>query len=59
LRDAGVPEAHLARLHSPCGLDIGSRTPEEIGLSIVAEVVAAERGRSGGSMGVTWTAPPA
>ena len=54
LRDAGVPEAHLARLHSPCGLDIGSRTAEEIALSIVAEVVAVERGRDGGSLGVAW-----
>ncbi|MBA2575873.1 MAG: XdhC family protein [Euzebyaceae bacterium] len=50
LRDAGTPAAHLARLHSPCGLDIGSRTPQEIGLSIVAEIVATERGRQGGSM---------
>ena len=55
LRDAGVPEAHLSRLRSPCGLDIGSRTPEEIGLSIVAEIVAAERGRAGGSLGLAWT----
>lgn len=52
LRTSGVSEADIARLHSPCGLDIGSRTPEEIGLSIVAEVVAAERGRPGGSMGM-------
>lgn len=54
LRAAGVPEAHLARLHTPCGLDIGSRTAEEIALSIVAEIVAVERGRSGGSLGVAW-----
>lgn len=50
LRDSGVPAEQLARLRSPCGLDIGSRTPEEIALSIVAEIVAAERGRAGGSM---------
>ena len=55
LRDAGVPPAHLARLRTPCGLDIGSRTAEEIALSIVAEVVAVERGRDGGSMRVDWT----
>jgi xanthine dehydrogenase accessory factor len=54
LRDNGVPEAHLARLHSPCGLDIGSRSAEEIGLSIVAEIVAAERGRPGGSLRIPW-----
>ena len=54
LRDAGVPEAHLARLRSPCGLDIGSRSAEEIALSIVAEVLAVERGRDGGSLGMAW-----
>ena len=58
LREAGVPETHLARLHSPCGLDIGSRTAEEIGLSIVAEILATQRGRAGGSLGVDWTSAP-
>jgi xanthine dehydrogenase accessory factor len=57
LRDGGVPEAHIARLHSPCGLDIGSRSAEEIALSIVAEVVAVERGREGGSLGADWSTP--
>ncbi|MBA3372557.1 MAG: XdhC family protein, partial [Euzebyaceae bacterium] len=56
LRDGGVPEAHIARLHSPCGLDIGSRSAEEIALSIVAEMVAVERGRAGGSLGADWSA---
>lgn len=46
----GVPAEYVARLHSPCGLDIGSRGPAEIALSIVAEIVAVERGRAGGSM---------
>jgi len=50
LLDAGVPSEQVARLHSPCGLDIGSRGPAEIALSIVASVVAAERGRSGGEL---------
>lgn len=50
LRDAGVPEEHVQRLQSPCGLDIGSRTPGEIALSIVAQIVATERGREGGPM---------
>lgn len=50
LRDGGVPDEHLAKLRSPAGLDIGSRSPEEIGLSIVAEIVAVERGRAGGPM---------
>lgn len=50
LRDAGVPERHIERLHSPCGLDLGGRTPQEIALSIVAQIVAVERGRDGGPM---------
>jgi xanthine dehydrogenase accessory factor len=54
LRQRGTPAEHVTRLHSPCGLDIGSRTPEEIGLSIVAEIVATERGRPGGSMQMQW-----
>lgn len=35
------------RLHAPIGLDLGSETPEEIALAIVAEVQAALAGRSG------------
>lgn len=55
LRESGVPAEQLARLRSPCGLDIGSRTPQEIALSITAEILAAERGRAGGPMSVDWT----
>ncbi len=40
LRRKGIPEEALARLHAPIGLDIGARTPEEIALSIMAEIVA-------------------
>lgn len=40
LRDAGLGEEHLRRLHAPIGVDIGARTPEEIALAILAEVVA-------------------
>lgn len=58
LRAQGVPEAHIARLHAPVGLDIGSRSPEEIALSIVAEMLAVERGRPGGSLGIDWSARP-
>jgi xanthine dehydrogenase accessory factor len=43
LRGAGVEEHDVARLHTPAGLDIGARTPEEIALSILAELVAARR----------------
>ncbi|MFN3824275.1 MAG: XdhC family protein [Pseudorhodobacter sp.] len=38
LRDAGVPDAQIARLHAPVGLDIGAKSPAEIAVSIMAEV---------------------
>ncbi|MEU4877557.1 XdhC/CoxI family protein [Streptomyces sp. NPDC021608] len=50
LREVGVSERELARLHSPIGLDLGARTPEETALSIAAEIVAERRGGSGVSL---------
>lgn len=50
LREAGVPEAALARLSSPIGLDLGARTPEETAISIAAEIVATRWGGSGGRL---------
>ncbi|WP_159474146.1 XdhC family protein [Streptomyces caniferus] len=47
LREAGVNASELARLHSPIGLDLGARTPEETALSIAAEIVAARHGGTG------------
>jgi xanthine dehydrogenase accessory factor len=38
-----VPEALRSRLHTPAGLDIGARTPPEIALSILAEIVQERR----------------
>lgn len=58
LRRAGVPEHHVARLRCPCGLDLGGRSPEETGLSVIAEVLAVERGRRGGPRGIDWTVTP-
>jgi xanthine dehydrogenase accessory factor len=40
LLDDGVTQAQLDRLHGPIGLPLNSRTPEEIALSIMAEIVA-------------------
>ena len=40
LRQAGVADGDLARLHSPIGLDLGAVTPEEVAVSIAAELVA-------------------
>jgi xanthine dehydrogenase accessory factor len=47
LANAGVDEDELARVHSPCGLDIGAATPEEVAISIMAEVIAVRSGRVG------------
>ena len=44
LRAAGVDEARLARLHTPAGLSIGGSTPQQIALSIIAQVVAEREG---------------
>lgn len=41
LRERGVDDAAIARLHSPIGLDLGSSTPQETAVSILAEVLSA------------------
>jgi xanthine dehydrogenase accessory factor len=46
LRAEGVTEAALARLRSPIGLDLGAVTPEEVAVSITAELVATRHGRA-------------
>jgi xanthine dehydrogenase accessory factor len=40
-----VEAARLARIHAPIGLDLGAVSPEEIAVSIVAELIAHRRGR--------------
>jgi xanthine dehydrogenase accessory factor len=50
LRELGLSEVELDRLHAPIGLDIGARTPEETAMSIAAEIVAARWGGSGQSL---------
>ncbi|HEX5728395.1 XdhC family protein [Microbacterium sp.] len=47
LREQGVTDDELARLHSPLGLDLGAETPEETAISILAEIVAARRSGTG------------
>ncbi|MFF0190227.1 XdhC family protein [Streptomyces sp. NPDC005244] len=47
LREIGLTDAELTRLHSPIGLDLGARTPEETALSIAAEIIAARHGGTG------------
>lgn len=43
LKDAGIEEKYLKRINIPAGIDIGSQTPEEIAVSIMAEIVALQR----------------
>ena len=50
LRDAGLDEEAVARIHAPCGLDIGARTPPETVISVLAEVIAVRTGRAGESL---------
>lgn len=45
LLDAGLTPAVLDRLHAPIGLDLGGRSPEEIALAIMAQVVSARHSR--------------
>ena len=47
LRAEGVTEDQLERLHSPIGLDLGGRTPEETAISIAAEIVKSQWGGTG------------
>ncbi len=53
LRAAGVPEQQLARIAAPCGLDIGASTPEEVAISVLAEIVARRAGRPGAPLRTT------
>jgi len=45
LAQRGVAPERLAKLKAPAGLDLGAIAPEEIAVSIIAEIVAARRGR--------------
>lgn len=47
LRDEGLDDAELARLHGPIGLDLGGITPAETAVSIGAELISVLRGGSG------------
>ncbi len=50
LHEEGVPAEKLSRVRAPIGLDLGGGTPEEIALSIMAEIVQLRRGGSGIAM---------
>jgi xanthine dehydrogenase accessory factor len=45
LRADGMGPEHLQRVHAPIGLDIGAVTPQEIAVSILAELIAVKHGK--------------
>lgn len=47
LKASGVPEDILKQIHSPIGLDIGARTPDEIAVSIAAELIQTRASAAG------------
>jgi xanthine dehydrogenase accessory factor len=59
LQNEGVPTPLLERIHAPIGLDIGAVTPQEIAVSILAELIAVKhgkvRGRDAGELSMKWT----
>lgn len=45
LQTKGVPKKRLEKIHAPIGLNINAETPEEIGVSIMAEIIKVRRSR--------------
>lgn len=48
--ESGVDYARLPEIHTPIGLDLGGKSPEEVALSILSEIQAERFGRSGGPL---------
>ena len=46
LKDAGLGDDDVARVHSPIGLAIGAETPGELAVSIVAEMIQVRAGKA-------------
>lgn len=46
MTEGGVDPDRLARIHAPIGLDLGAVTPQEIAVSITAELIAVRRGKA-------------
>jgi xanthine dehydrogenase accessory factor len=47
LAEEGVPMEAIKRVHAPIGLDLGARTPAEIAVSILAEIILTKYGGTG------------
>lgn len=50
MRENGVPESDIHRLRAPIGYDIGAETPNEIAISVLAEILQVKNGAPGGLM---------
>jgi len=66
LKAVGLTDEQLAKIHAPIGIDIKARNPEEIALSVLAEMIAAKNGvqtlarhSAGSSTGAQKVATPA
>ena len=44
LRDAGLQDTHIARLHAPIGLDLGGKSPWEVAIAVLGEITALRNG---------------
>src|SRR5437588_395751 len=57
----GLPAERLQQVHAPIGLDIGAVTPQEIAVSILAELIAVKHGkfssRAADAIAMKWTPP--
>ncbi len=56
LKEQGISKSDLARVHAPIGLELNAETPREIAVSIMAEIIAVQRGGTGRSM--KWMGMP-
>src|SRR5581483_5031441 len=54
LKDARLAPERLERVHAPIGLDIGAVTPQEIAVSILAELIAVKHGKASPAS-MRWT----
>jgi len=43
LREKGITEEKIKKIYTPIGIDIGAQTPEEIAVSIIAEIIQVRR----------------
>jgi xanthine dehydrogenase accessory factor len=57
LRARGFAPEQIARIHTPLGLDIGAETPEEIAVSVAAQLVALRRGKDVEPLSLTAPLP--